>query len=141
MRTAQLRPGHDAEFAGSASDGNHRWEQPVDVAHATYYRSVERVEQLKVLVAERATADDLAHQLPSPPLDVSDYAGGFGTLYTADYRPAERRSSTAGPTAPGRAPSTHPVTPWTFSCTTPENGSPAPPQDSLDHSATTSSTP
>ncbi len=41
-------------------------------------------------MAERATADDLAHQLLTPPLHVGDYAGGFGTLYTADYRPAER---------------------------------------------------
>lgn len=90
VSTAHLRPGHDAEFAGQPAATNHRWEQPIDVAHATYYRSVERVEQLKDLVAERATADDLAHQLLTPPLHVGDYAGGFGTLYTADYRPAER---------------------------------------------------
>ena len=60
VRTAHLRPGHDAEFAGQPAATNHRWEQPVDVAHATYYRSVERVEQLKDLVADRATADELA---------------------------------------------------------------------------------
>ena len=35
VRTAHLRPGHDAEFAGQPAATNHRWEQPVDVAHAT----------------------------------------------------------------------------------------------------------
>ena len=45
---------------------------------------------IKAQERRKHSADELADQLLTPPLHVSDYAGGFGTLYTADYRPEER---------------------------------------------------
>ncbi|MDN5762158.1 MAG: C45 family autoproteolytic acyltransferase/hydrolase [Microlunatus sp.] len=98
VRTAHLSPGHPAEFSAQPAATNHRWQQPLDPEHATRYRSVERLTCLTDLVDERATADTLADRLVAPPLHVSDYTGGFGTLYTADYRPAERTVTYLWPT-------------------------------------------
>lgn len=89
-RTAHVRPGKDAELRPQPAATNHRWDRPAEPAHARRYRSVERLARLSDLVEARATADTLADRLLSPPLHVQDYTGGFGTLYTADYRPADR---------------------------------------------------
>jgi predicted choloylglycine hydrolase len=56
-------------------------------AHAAATRSVERERRLHELLA---SADgDVVGAFLEPPLYTRDYAGGFGTLYTAAYRPAD----------------------------------------------------
>jgi predicted choloylglycine hydrolase len=55
--------------------------------HARATRSVEREQRLHELLAERRA--DVVAAFLEPPLYTRDYAGGFGTLYTAAYRPRE----------------------------------------------------
>lgn len=86
--TAHLRPGHAAEFRPRAIATNHRWDQPLDQAHAARYRSVERAEKLRRLLDDGSSSDCLATQLLRPPLRTTAFEQGFGTLYTAAYRPS-----------------------------------------------------
>lgn len=66
---------------------NHRFDEPEDAAHARRFRSLERQAHLRGLLAEQRPADDIAEEFLRPPLRSPNYANGFGTLYTADYRP------------------------------------------------------
>jgi predicted choloylglycine hydrolase len=88
VETAHVGPGRAAEFRPQPLATNHRWQQPRDPAHAARYRSVERYDRLTNLLADKATADDLSASLLRPPLYARDYRNGFGTLYTAEYRPS-----------------------------------------------------
>jgi predicted choloylglycine hydrolase len=90
VTTAHLRPRQPVEFRPQPLATNHRWQRPVDEAHATRYRSVERFDHLARLLANRTSADGLAEHLLRPPLYSREYNRGFGTLYTAEYRLAER---------------------------------------------------
>jgi predicted choloylglycine hydrolase len=87
--TAHVGPGQPPEIRSQPFATNHRWREPVDPDHAARYRSVERLEQLDNVVTRRAGADELAEAMLRPALHTRDYTGGFGTLYTADYRPAD----------------------------------------------------
>jgi predicted choloylglycine hydrolase len=59
-------------------------------AHATWTRSVERLELLnQILEQQNGDADDVTAAMLRPPLRATDYDSGFGTLYTAVYRSAE----------------------------------------------------
>lgn len=86
--TAHLRPGHPAEFRHRPIATNHRWDEPLDPAYASRYRSVERADTLRRLLSEQLSTDHLTAQLLRPPLRTTAYEQGFGTLYTAAYRPA-----------------------------------------------------
>ena len=85
-RTAHLRPGHDAEFRPQPAATNHRWDSPIEPAHARRYGSVQRLDSLQRLATDDAAADTVAQRMLTAPLHVREYAAGFGTLYTADYR-------------------------------------------------------
>jgi predicted choloylglycine hydrolase len=89
--TAHLRPGHPAEFRERAVATNHRWDKPLDPAHAARYRSVERADELSRMVAAQSSAAQIGGRLLRPPLHTTAYEQGFGTLYTAVYRPADRQ--------------------------------------------------
>jgi predicted choloylglycine hydrolase len=89
--TAFVGPGSGPSFSRAGVATNHpprvEWEE-----HARATRSVERRERLLALVSQRDAADGAATEaFLEPPLYTSDYSGGFGTLYTAAYRPAEGR--------------------------------------------------
>ena len=86
-RTIYVEPGGVMEVRDCAVATNHRFERPSDPEHAARYRSVQRRDQLSGLLAGRPDADVVAEAFLRPPLRSEDYAGGFGTLYTADYRP------------------------------------------------------
>ena len=86
-RTVYLAPGGVMDVRDVPLATNHRFDRPSDPAHAARYRSVERQAHLRGLLAEGPHADDVAREFLQPPLRSSDYANGFGTLYTADYRP------------------------------------------------------
>lgn len=85
-RTVYLAPGvfeqRDCPLAT-----NHRFDEPEDAAHARRFRSLERQAHLRGLLAEHTPADQIAEEFLRPPLRSTHYANGFGTLYTADYRP------------------------------------------------------
>lgn len=89
--TAHLRPGFPAEFRSRPIATNHRWDEPLDPAYAARYRSVERAETLRRLLSEQTSTERIATQFLRAPLRTTAYEEGFGTLYTAVYRPAARQ--------------------------------------------------
>ena len=89
VRTAHVGPAREPEVRDQPCATNHRWHRPVDPQHAARFRSVERLSHLEQLLDGGANADDVAGALLQSPLYTREYAAGFGTLYTADYRPAE----------------------------------------------------
>lgn len=86
-RTVYLAPEGVFEQRDCPLATNHRFDEPEDAAHARRYRSLERQAHLRGLLAEQLPADQIAEEFLRPPLRSPDYANGFGTLYTADYRP------------------------------------------------------
>lgn len=66
---------------------NHRGTVPDWPEHAQRFRSVERHRFLLDLLARRPDADTLVAAFLRPPLYNTAYAEGFGTMYTAVYRP------------------------------------------------------
>jgi predicted choloylglycine hydrolase len=85
--TAYLAPDREVEFHGRATATNHQgtveWTE-----HATATRSIERERRLQTLLDEPGqNAASFADAFLDAPLYSTDYAKGFGTLYTAVYRP------------------------------------------------------
>ena len=57
--------------------------------YAAAIRTVERQERLEEMLAAGADAPGVVAALLQPPLYATRFGEGFGTLYTAEYRPAE----------------------------------------------------
>jgi predicted choloylglycine hydrolase len=87
VRTVYLAPEGVVEQRDCPLATNHRFDQPEDPAHARRFRSLERQAHLRGLLADQLPADHVADDFLRPPLRSPYYANGFGTLYTADYRP------------------------------------------------------
>ncbi len=87
VRTVYLAPDGVVEQRDCPLATNHRFDRPEDAAHARRFRSLERQAHLRDMLADRVAPDDVAEEFLRPPLRSVDYANGFGTLYTADYRP------------------------------------------------------
>lgn len=87
VRTVYLAPDGVFEQRDCPLATNHRFDEPEDAAHARRFHSLERQARLRDLLAEELPADRLAEEFLRPPLRSPYYANGFGTLYTADYRP------------------------------------------------------
>jgi predicted choloylglycine hydrolase len=87
IRTAYLAPGQPMEVRAFPLATNHRFDRPDDPVQAQRFRSLERQEHLLELLDDKPHPDVLAKEFLREPLRSSDYANGFGTLYTADYRP------------------------------------------------------
>jgi predicted choloylglycine hydrolase len=86
--TAYVAPGHEIEVRDVPLATNHRFDEPEDdPIRARRFRSVERQQHIRRLVADDRHPDAIAALFLEKPLRSTDYAGGFGTLYTADYRP------------------------------------------------------
>jgi predicted choloylglycine hydrolase len=86
--TVYLAPDRAAHVTGRAVATNHQdkveWEP-----YAAAIRTVERQEQLEGLLATGADVPAVVAALLQPPLYATKFGAGFGTLYTAEYRPAE----------------------------------------------------
>ncbi len=87
VSTAYLAPDRPVRFQRSPAATNHQgvveWPE-----HAAATRSLERERRLHALLDDPALdADAFADAFLDPPLYSTDYAKGFGTLYTALYRP------------------------------------------------------
>lgn len=87
IRTVYLAPGGVVEQQDCAVATNHRFDRPEDPDHARRFRSLERQVHLRQLLTEQMHPDEVAAEFQRPPLRSTDYSSGFGTLYTADYRP------------------------------------------------------
>ena len=88
--TVYLGPDIELTEAPDACAANHQ-HQPVSEADERATRTQQR------LAAIRASGQDVAAML-RPPLYESTFDDGYGTLYTADYRPDQRQVSYVWPT-------------------------------------------
>jgi predicted choloylglycine hydrolase len=86
--TVYLAPDRPAHVTGRAVATNHQG-QVEWAPYAAAIRTVERQEQLEELLAAGADVPAVAAALLRPPLYATRFGAGFGTLYTAEYRPAE----------------------------------------------------
>ena len=86
--TAYLAPDRPARITGRAVATNHQGEVEW-MPYAAAIRSVERQQRLEQLLADGAGASGVAAACLQPPLYATRFGQGFGTLYTADYRPGE----------------------------------------------------
>ena len=86
--TVYLAPDRPAQVTGRAVATNHQG-QVEWAPYAAAIRTVERQEQLEELLAAGADVPAVAAALLRPPLYATKFGAGFGTLYTAEYRPAE----------------------------------------------------
>jgi predicted choloylglycine hydrolase len=83
--TVMVAPDRAAELVRPAVATNHQGE-PEWPELARFSRSLERHARLAELLAD-GTGRDRAAAFLAPPLYATDYARGFGTLYTAVWRP------------------------------------------------------
>jgi len=87
--TVELGPDREPQWSACPVATNHQgaveWEE-----HARFTRTVERERHLAELIGDPGiTPERLADAFLEPPLFSTEYSRGFGTLYTAVYRPAE----------------------------------------------------
>jgi len=86
--TVYVAPDRPARVTDAAVATNHQgeveWEPYVEAI-----RSVERQQRLTELLADGTGADGIVSALLHSPLYATRFGEGFGTLYTAEYRPAE----------------------------------------------------
>lgn len=87
VSTVFVAPGRAPEYFDMPLATNHRGLVPDRPELARRFRSVERQDVLRGLDAITRGADAAAEVFLSPALRSTDFEGGFGTLYTADYRP------------------------------------------------------
>jgi len=87
--TVFVAPGMAPEFRPARAATNHRGEVPEYPARADALRSRERLQALDSTLAGSPDASALAQSFLADPLYNDEYSRGFGTLYTALYRPAE----------------------------------------------------
>jgi predicted choloylglycine hydrolase len=86
--TVYLAPDRPAQVTSGAVTTNHQG--TVEWApYAAAIRTVERHERLEELVTSGADAPGVVAACLQPPLYATRFGTGFGTLYTAEYRPAE----------------------------------------------------
>ena len=85
--TAFVAPGMEPDVSPAAVATNHRGSVPEDPLHAAAFRSVERQTHLRAVLDTRPSCERLTEEFLGAPLYNRDYARGFGTLYTAVYRP------------------------------------------------------
>ncbi len=86
--TVYLAPDRPARVTDRAVATNHQGE--VEWApYAAAIRSVERQERLEELLADRTDVPGVVAACLRSPLYATRFHEGFGTLYTAEYRPAE----------------------------------------------------
>ncbi|MGA2010936.1 MAG: C45 family peptidase [Solirubrobacteraceae bacterium] len=89
--TAYVGPGRTARFPAVAVTANHQghveWPE-----YARAIRTVERERVARELLEDAAiTREQFIAAFLEPPLHNTDYAQGFGTIYTAAYEPAQGR--------------------------------------------------
>lgn len=88
FKTIMLAPDRAPVLTNAAFTTNHQgkvdWPE-----NAQFNRTVERSAFLEGLLAQNVSADNLADAFLHPPLYSTRFTEGFGTLYTAVYRPTE----------------------------------------------------
>jgi predicted choloylglycine hydrolase len=85
--TVFVAPGARPEVSALRAATNHRGVTPDDPGPARSLRSVERQQEVLSLLARQPAVETVVDAFLRPPLYATDYARGFGTMYTAVYRP------------------------------------------------------
>jgi predicted choloylglycine hydrolase len=85
--TVFVAPGITPETTRVRAATNHRGTVPDWPEHANTFRSVERQQALLDVLATTPDPETLVRAFGRPPLYNTAYAAGFGTIYTAAYRP------------------------------------------------------
>jgi predicted choloylglycine hydrolase len=85
--TVLVRPEARPEMFDLPAATNHRGTVPVDPLHAARFRSVERPRALFDLLGRAPGPAAAVEEFLRPPLYSTEFDRGFGTLYTAAYRP------------------------------------------------------
>ena len=88
--TAYVAPDAAPEYRPLAAATNHRGQTPEYPDHARQLRSVERHELLLESIEEGIDREALADSFMDEPLRAEKFTAGFGTLYTAIYRPDQK---------------------------------------------------
>jgi predicted choloylglycine hydrolase len=86
-RTAYVDRDHRVEVRPQALATNHRFDERVPAVREQRFGTGRRFATLRDLLDDGTPPDRMAAAFLRDPLRQTDYAGGFGTLYTADYRP------------------------------------------------------
>jgi predicted choloylglycine hydrolase len=86
--TVYLAPDRPAHVTSHAVTTNHQGKVEW-VPYAAAIRTVERYERLEELVTSDADVPSVVSACLQPPLYATQFGAGFGTLYTAEYRPAD----------------------------------------------------
>jgi predicted choloylglycine hydrolase len=86
-RTVLVRPDARPEVFDLAAATNHRGTVPVDASHAARFRSAQRQDALFDLLGRAPGRAAAIEEFLRPPLYNTEFGSGFGTLYTAAYRP------------------------------------------------------
>jgi len=87
VATVYIAPDAKPEVFRHAAATNHRGVTPDWPDHALRFASVERRQKLLDILDRRPDPDTLISAFLRPPLYRTAYAEGFGTMYTAAYRP------------------------------------------------------
>jgi hypothetical protein len=84
-----VAPGIRPEYFPTPVATNHRGRNPDSPEHARAFRSVERQDALLSALNAKPGLESLTSRFLTPPLHNTKYAEGFGTVYTAVYRPVD----------------------------------------------------
>jgi predicted choloylglycine hydrolase len=85
--TVFVAPGIEPHASAHRVATNHRDTVPDDLEHASSLSSVERQDTLFTLLERRPDPEAVIAAFLTEPLYTTEYARGFGTMYTAAYRP------------------------------------------------------
>jgi predicted choloylglycine hydrolase len=85
--TVFVAPGLEPHASAHRVATNHRDTVPDDPEHASSLSSVERQDTLFTLLERRPDPEAVIAAFLTEPLYTTEYARGFGTMYTAAYRP------------------------------------------------------
>jgi predicted choloylglycine hydrolase len=87
--TVFVAPGQPAEVSELYASTNHRLDQLEYPSHAARFNSVGRLSRLDELREGDPSSGHLVEAMLAPPLRNVEFDAGFGTLYTAEYLPAD----------------------------------------------------
>lgn len=86
--TVFVAPGQPAEVSELHATTNHKLDQVEHPVHAARFNSAGRLSRLHEVRTREPTSGKLVAAMLTPPMRNDRFEIGFGTLYTAEYRPA-----------------------------------------------------
>jgi predicted choloylglycine hydrolase len=100
--TIFVAPGEEPVVLPLLAATNHRGTSPEDPEHARAFHSVQRQQALLHSLQHQPEVDAFVAEFLASPLYTTAYEQGFGTVYTAVYRPSEGVADFVWPTSTWR---------------------------------------